>query len=52
MVEFLDWGARYNPEGGLKILVDRIKQSKKKAIRELQDKLKNERLTKFIDNKA
>jgi DNA-binding HxlR family transcriptional regulator len=45
MVEFLDWGARYNPEGGLKVLLDRIKQSKKKAITELQERLKNERLT-------
>jgi DNA-binding HxlR family transcriptional regulator len=45
MVEFLDWGARYNPEGGLKVLLDRIKQSKKKAISELQERLKNERLT-------
>lgn len=51
MVEFLDWGARYNPEGGLKILLDRIKQSKKKAISELQDKLKNERLT-LVDSKS
>lgn len=45
MVEFLGWGARYNPEGGLKVLLDRIKQSKKKTISELQDKLKNVRLT-------
>jgi DNA-binding HxlR family transcriptional regulator len=45
MVEFLDWGARYNPEGGLKVLLDRIKQSKKKTIIELQDKLKDKRLT-------
>jgi len=45
MVELLDWGGRYNPEGGLKVLLDRIKQSKKKAISELQDKLKSERQT-------
>jgi DNA-binding HxlR family transcriptional regulator len=43
MVEFLNWGSKYNPDGGPKPLLDRIKQSKKKAINELQDKLKNER---------
>lgn len=43
MVEFLDWGSRYNPDGGPKSLLDRIKQSKKKAIAELQTKLRGER---------
>ena len=43
MVEFLDWGSRYNPEGGPKALLERIKHSKKKAIVELQDKLRGER---------
>lgn len=42
MVEFLTWGSRYNPDGGPKLLLDRIKQSKKKAIIELQEKLKSE----------
>jgi len=43
MMEFLDWGSRYNPEGGPKPLLDQIKQSKKKAIKELQDKLRSDR---------
>ena len=43
MVEFLNWGARYNPEGGPKTWLDRIKQNKKKAIAELQDKLREDR---------
>lgn len=43
MVEFLDWGSRYNPDGGPKPLLDRIKRSKKRAIAELQDKLRDER---------
>ena len=43
MVEFLNWGARYNPEGGPKTLLDQIKQSKKKTITELQEKLRSER---------
>ena len=42
MVEFLNWGANYNPDGGPKLLLNRIKKSKKKAIAELQDKLRNE----------
>ena len=43
MVEFLDWGSRYNPDGGPKPLLERIKQGKKKAIAELQDTLRAER---------
>lgn len=43
MVEFLNWGSRHNPDGGPKLLLDRIKQSKKKVITELQEKLRNER---------
>lgn len=43
MVEFLDWGSRHNPDGGPKPLLDRIKQSKKKLIIELQEKLRSER---------
>ena len=43
MMEFLDWGSRYNPDGGPKPLLDQIKQSKKKAIKELQDKLRSDR---------
>ena len=43
MVEFLNWGARYNPEGGPKTWLDRIKQNKKKAIAELQHKLREDR---------
>lgn len=45
MVEFLDWGSRYNPDGGPKPLLDRIKQNKKKAVAELQDHLKSELLS-------
>jgi len=43
MVEFLDWGSRYNPDGGPKSLLNQIKQSKKKTIAELQDKLRSQR---------
>jgi DNA-binding HxlR family transcriptional regulator len=43
MVEFLNWGSRYNPDGGPKMWLDRIKQNKKKAITELQDKLRSQR---------
>lgn len=43
MVEFLDWGSRHNPDGGPKLWLDRIKQNKKKAITELQDKLRSVR---------
>ena len=43
MVEFLDWGSRYNPDGGPKSLLNQIKQSKKKTIAELQDKLRTQR---------
>ena len=45
MVEILNWGSRYNPDGGPKTLLDRINQNKKKAIKELQDKLRSERLS-------
>jgi DNA-binding HxlR family transcriptional regulator len=43
MVEFLSWGSRYNPDGGPKALLDQIRQSKKKTIAEIQDKLRNDR---------
>ncbi|MDQ1088910.1 MULTISPECIES: helix-turn-helix domain-containing protein [unclassified Siphonobacter] len=43
MVEFLDWGSRYNPDGGPKTWLERIRQNKKKAIMELQDKLREDR---------
>jgi len=43
MVEFLDWGSRYSPDGGPKSLLNQIKQSKKKTIAELQDKLRTQR---------
>ena len=43
MVEVLEWGSRYNPDGGPKPLLAQIRQNKKKAIAELQDKLRNER---------
>ncbi|MFD1144578.1 winged helix-turn-helix transcriptional regulator [Larkinella insperata] len=42
MVEFLEWGSKYNPDGGPKPLLDQIKQSKKKAIAELQNRLREE----------
>lgn len=42
MVEILKWGSRYNPDGGPKTWLDRIKQNKKKAITELQDELRNQ----------
>ncbi len=43
MVEFLTWGSRYNPDGGPKSLLEGIKKNKKKAITELQDKLRIQR---------
>ena len=49
MMEFLDWGSRYNPDGGPKPLLDRIKQSKKQAIAELQEKLRSERQLYGLD---
>jgi DNA-binding HxlR family transcriptional regulator len=49
MVEFLDWGSRYNPDGGPKVLLDRIKQNRKKAVREIQDNLRSERRTYVSD---
>ena len=49
MVEFLDWGSRYNPDGGPKLLLERIKQGKKKAIAELQDTLRGERRSHGLD---
>ncbi|MCF0040394.1 winged helix-turn-helix transcriptional regulator [Dyadobacter fanqingshengii] len=42
MVEILTWGSRYNPDGGQKTWLDRIKQNKKKAIAELQDELRSQ----------
>jgi DNA-binding HxlR family transcriptional regulator len=49
MVEFLNWGSRYNPDGGPKPLLDRIKQNKTKWIAELQDKLRSERHSYGLD---
>lgn len=49
MVEFLNWGSRYNPDGGPKSWLDRIKQNKKKAITELQDKLRSERRSQGLN---
>jgi len=43
MVELLNWGSTYNPDGGPKPMLDRIKQNKKKMISDLQDKLRSER---------
>ncbi|MCC8409109.1 helix-turn-helix transcriptional regulator [Mucilaginibacter sp. UR6-1] len=43
MVEFLNWGSRYNPDGGPKTLLEGIKKNKKKLITELQDKLRGQR---------
>lgn len=49
MVEFLHWGSAYNPDGGPKPLLDRIKQNKKKVITELQDKLRSDRRSYGLD---
>lgn len=49
MVEFLDWGSRHNPDGGPKLLLERIKQSKKEAIAEIQDTLRGERRSHGLD---
>ena len=49
MVEFLNWGSKYNPEGGPKPLLDQLKQNKKKAIAEIQDRLKADRLSYGLD---
>ncbi|WP_158799410.1 helix-turn-helix domain-containing protein [Pedobacter sp. L105] len=49
MVEFLDWGSRHNPHGGPKSFLDQIKQNKKKAIIELQEKLKSQRHS-YLEN--
>jgi DNA-binding HxlR family transcriptional regulator len=49
MMEVLDWGSRYNPEGGPKSLLAQIKQNKNKAIVELQDKLRRERRSYGLD---
>ncbi|MFD0794484.1 winged helix-turn-helix transcriptional regulator [Mucilaginibacter litoreus] len=43
MVEILNWGSRYNPHGGPKTLLEEINRNKKKAITELQDKLRSKR---------
>ncbi|MFD0766830.1 winged helix-turn-helix transcriptional regulator [Mucilaginibacter lutimaris] len=43
MVEFLNWGSRYNPNGGPKTLLEKIEKNKKKAIAELQDNLRSQR---------
>ena len=49
MVEILNWGSRHNPDGGPKPLLDRIKQSKKKLIIELQEKLRSERRSRELN---
>ncbi|MCD8740982.1 helix-turn-helix transcriptional regulator [Mucilaginibacter roseus] len=43
MVEILNWGSRYNPNGGPKTLLEGIKKNKKKAVTEIQDKLRSQR---------
>ncbi|MBE9463796.1 helix-turn-helix transcriptional regulator [Dyadobacter sp. UP-52] len=43
MMEILNWGSSHNPDGGPKPLLDRMKQNKNKAVRELQDKLRSQR---------
>jgi len=43
MIEVLDWGAKYNPDGGPKPLLTQIRQNKKKAIAEIQDKIRSQR---------
>ncbi|WP_342089354.1 winged helix-turn-helix transcriptional regulator, partial [Dyadobacter sp. OTU695] len=49
MVEVLDWGSRYNPDGGPKPLLAQIRKNKKKAIAELQNKLRSERRSYGLD---
>lgn len=49
MMEVLDWGSRYNPNGGPKPLLTQIKQNKKKAIAEMQDKLRSDRQSYGLD---
>ncbi|WP_166444636.1 hypothetical protein [Dyadobacter bucti] len=49
MVEVLDRGSRYNPDGGPKPLLTQIRQNKKKAIAELQDKFRSERRSYGLD---
>lgn len=48
MIELLEWGSRYSPEGGPKDWLSRIKRSKKKAIAELQEVLKKERQARLV----
>ncbi|MFC4209778.1 winged helix-turn-helix transcriptional regulator [Pedobacter lithocola] len=43
MVEFLNWGSQYNPNGGPKSLLNEIKKNKKKAITQLKAKLRSQR---------
>ncbi len=43
MVEILNWGSRYNPHGGPKRLLEAITKNKKKAITDIQDKLRSQR---------
>jgi DNA-binding HxlR family transcriptional regulator len=49
MVEFLEWGSTYNPDGGPKQWLERINQNKQKAIAELQDKLRSDRRSHGLD---
>jgi len=44
MVEVLSWGSKNNPNGGPSQLLALFKQNKKKAIQDLQEKLRHERV--------
>lgn len=43
MIEILNWGSRYNPNGGPKALLEGIKKNKNKITTELQNKLRSQR---------
>lgn len=43
MVELLIWGAKFNPDGGPQLVLDKIKKNKSKFIKEIQEKLLNKR---------
>jgi DNA-binding HxlR family transcriptional regulator len=46
IIDFLEWGSRYSSYDGPLIWLERIKRNKKKAIADLQVKLRNERETR------
>jgi DNA-binding HxlR family transcriptional regulator len=43
MVEILKWGSSYSPHGGPETLLEGIKKNKRKAIADLQDRLRGQR---------